>query len=135
MRALRAATHYRGAPEIRDVVNPKRRDERTLRYAVALRLPQERISTADQISMPEGLTAPDGSRHSLAPSLADQGLQSLAAAEVYFQRPVPRADGRREYASLFNPYWQARLVEVSAAERLLTAPVRGLSTDPYAVLP
>lgn len=135
LRSLRAATYYRGVPEIRDVVNPRRRDERTLRYAVALRLPQEGVSTADRLLMPEGLTAPDGSRHSLVPSLADRGLQSLAAAEVYFQRPVDRADGRREYPSLFNPYWQARLVEVSAAERLLTAPVRGLSTDPYAVLP
>jgi hypothetical protein len=117
------------------VVNPTRRDERTLRYGVALRLPQERISTADRLLMPQGLAAPDGSLHSLVPSLVDQGLQSQASAEVYFQRPANRADGRREYASLFNPYWQARLVEVSAAERLLIAPARGLSTDPYAVLP
>jgi hypothetical protein len=44
-------------------------------------------------------------------------LSSVAAAEVYFQRPTPRADGRTEYPSLFNPYWQARLAEPTLAQR------------------
>jgi len=44
-------------------------------------------------------------------------LSSVAAAEVYFERPVPRADGRVEYPSLFNPYWQARLTEPTVAQR------------------
>jgi hypothetical protein len=44
-------------------------------------------------------------------------LSSVAAAEVYFQRPVPRADGKVEYPSLFNPYWQARLTEPTLAQR------------------
>jgi hypothetical protein len=135
LRALRPATHYRGVPEIRDVVTPQRRDERTLRYAVALRLPQEDVATADRLLLREGVMGPDGTRHSLMPAMADRSLQALAAAEVYFQRPVGRSDGRREYASLFNPYWQAHLVEVSAAERSLTAPLRDLAADPYAVLP
>jgi hypothetical protein len=48
----------------------------------------------------------------------DKGeLSSVAAAEVYFERPTARADGRVEYPSLFNPYWQARLIEPSAAQR------------------
>ena len=44
-------------------------------------------------------------------------LSSVAAAEVYFERPVARADGRVEYPSLFNPYWQARLTEPTVAQR------------------
>jgi hypothetical protein len=132
LRALRPARGYQGVPEVRDVVTPSRRDERTLRYAVALRLPQDRIATADRLLMPQGLQAPDGSAHSLVPSLADGALHALAAAEVFHQRPDARRDGRREYASLFNPYWQVRLVDVSAAERTLTAADRGLSVDPYA---
>jgi hypothetical protein len=44
-------------------------------------------------------------------------LSSVAAAEVYFQRPIPRTDGRIEYPSLFNPYWQARLTEPTVAQR------------------
>lgn len=135
LRALRPATRYRGVPEIRDVIMPQRRGDRTLRYAVALRLPQEDIATADRLLLREGLIGLDGVRYPLTPTMPDRGLQALAAAEIFFQRPLGRSDGRREYPSLFNPYWQARLVDVSSQDRLLTAPVRDLSTDPYAVLP
>lgn len=44
-------------------------------------------------------------------------IATIAAAEVYFQRPNPRSDGRTELPSLFNPYWQARLAEPSLAQR------------------
>jgi len=44
-------------------------------------------------------------------------LWAMSAAEVYFQRPVD-APTRIEYASLFNPYWQVRLVAPTAAQRL-----------------
>ena len=43
-------------------------------------------------------------------------LWSLAVAEVYFRAP-PGAGERVEYASLYSPYWQARLAEPSEAER------------------
>jgi hypothetical protein len=43
-------------------------------------------------------------------------LWALSAAEVYFRRP-PGAPERLEYASLFNPYWQVRLVAPSVAQR------------------
>jgi len=43
-------------------------------------------------------------------------LWALSAAEVYFRRP-PDAPPRREYASLFNPYWQVRLVAPSPSQR------------------
>jgi hypothetical protein len=42
----------------------------------------------------------------------------LSSAEVHFRRP-PSAPVRTEYASLFNPYWQARLVAPSMVERSL----------------
>jgi hypothetical protein len=45
-------------------------------------------------------------------------LWALSAAEVYFRRP-PDAAPRTEYASLFNPYWQVRLIAPTAAQRLL----------------
>ena len=49
-------------------------------------------------------------------------MSSLASAEVYFERPVTlalfrRADGKREWGSLFSPYWQARLVETPFSVR------------------
>lgn len=71
----------------------------------------------------------------VAPAYADAALHAIASAEVYFQRPAERADRRVEYPSLFNPYWQARLVPVPALDRQLTATSRGLQVDPFAVLP
>jgi hypothetical protein len=50
-------------------------------------------------------------------NLSRSKLSSVAAAEVYFKRPTARADGRIEYPSLFNPYWQARLTEPTLAQR------------------
>jgi hypothetical protein len=135
LRALRPARTYSGLPEIRDIATPSRRDDRTLRYAVALSMPATSIATADRLMMPAGIRAPDGSAHSLAPDLAGGALHALGTAEVYFLRPQPRTDRRREYPSLFNPYWHVRMVEVSSEERALTAPLRGLSVDPFLVTP
>lgn len=49
---------------------------------------------------------------------SNRRMWALSAAEVHFLRP-PGAPERTEYASLFNPYWQARLVAPSAADRAL----------------
>jgi len=40
---------------------------------------------------------------------AGQAVTVVSAAQTYFVRPDGRADGRAELASLFHPYWQARL--------------------------
>ncbi len=51
------------------------------------------------------------------PNRFEGGRQwALGAAEVYFRRP-PTDSPRIEYASLFNPYWQARLREPTFVER------------------
>ena len=47
-------------------------------------------------------------------------MTAIATAEVYFRRP-PQDLNRVEYASLYSPYWQVRLVETPAAWRLLAA--------------
>jgi hypothetical protein len=36
-------------------------------------------------------------------------ITTQSSAETYFERPEPRADGNAEDASLYRPYWQARL--------------------------
>jgi hypothetical protein len=133
-RAMLAREGYAGLPEIRDVIQPRRQQDLRLRYSVGLSLPQERIRTADR-EMTSGIGLPDGSTFDLQPSLSGGGLHALSTAEIFFRRPVPRADRRREFPSLFNPYWQAHLVAVDAPVRLLSAPSRGLDVDPYAVLP
>ncbi|MDZ7595822.1 MAG: pilus assembly protein TadG-related protein [Thiobacillus sp.] len=55
---------------------------------------------------------------------------SIARAEVYFERPdgpSPLFSGKAEKGSLFNPYWQVRLVPVPAAERALAQLKQGLA--------
>jgi hypothetical protein len=125
---------YGGVPEIRDVVRPNVHDPRTLSYSVALRLPGRSMLTAERL-LPRGLEQLDGETIDVAPNLAASGLHALGTAEVYFQRPEPRRDGRIEYPSLFSPYWQARLADTPATVRMLTAPMRGLAVDPFAILP
>jgi hypothetical protein len=70
--------------------------------------------------------AEPGGRFSLNEALADQELAVLAKSELYFSRPTDslashfhRGDGQAEYGSAFNPYWQARLIETTYADRLL----------------
>lgn len=58
-----------------------------------------------------------------APGARDR-VTALSRAEVLFERP-PRADGRREYASLYQPYWQVRLVRPTDADRIEAAARQG----------
>lgn len=134
-RSMQTASLYRGVPEIRDVVNPGSQAPRSLVYSVAAHLPAADVRTLDRLLMPAGFATLEGGSESVAPAFANGSLHAVASAEVYFQRPEDRADGREEYPSLFSPYWQARLVPVSRAERQLVASFRGLSVDPFAVVP
>lgn len=135
LRRLAPAGQYTGVPQIRDVVNPRSTAPRPLVYSMALRLPGEAVRTADRLLMPQGLATIERGNESVAPSLAAGSLHALGSAEVYFQRPAARTDRRTEHPSLFNPYWQARLVDTPALERQLTAASRGLRADPLAALP
>ena len=56
----------------------------------------------------------------------DTAYVSLAASETFFQRPNARADGKKELASLFNPYWQTHLMEVPIAARKEAQLMQGL---------
>lgn len=52
--------------------------------------------------------------------LAGNAMRAVASAEAYFARPEGRSDGKTEWPSLFNPYWQARLKSVSPGNVLLS---------------
>ena len=67
-----------------------------------------------------------GGRLRLNEALADQELAVLSKSELYFARPTDtlaahfhRGDGMTEVGSAFNPYWQARLVDTTYADRTL----------------
>jgi len=72
-----------------------------------------------------GQNAPEPSgRLQLTDRLADEEVGVVAKAEVYFKRPTDlawfrRADGLDEQGSAFNPYWNARLVQPTHADRMV----------------
>jgi hypothetical protein len=99
---------YRGVPEFRDLRGTPDAEEARLRYVVALELPRTAVRLADAVLGIDGVEDHAGNLHT-AGAPGQTSMQSLGAAEVYFQRPVPRDDGNVELPSLFNPYWQARL--------------------------
>jgi hypothetical protein len=120
-RGARVNSGYGGIPEFRDIVRPQTQQDVRLTYTVDLLLPRT------QMRLAEGADT--------EPRYVGDALHALSSAELYFRRPVGRADGRLEYPSLFNPYWQAHLIEVTRSTRVKAAPLRGLKVDPYAVLP
>ncbi len=75
----------------------------------------------DQASNGSQEIEPTG-RFKIDEAMAGNQLHALAKAEVYFKRPTDlsyylRLDGQEEIGSAFNPYWSARLVETSHADR------------------
>jgi hypothetical protein len=120
---------YAGVPAVRDVQRPDVRDEREVRYVV-----EATARTRDPVADARGLDVATlaGPQRDLGwrPDDPANDVHALAAAVVRFERPEGRADRRREYANLYNPYWQARLAATSAADRALATAARG-RPDPY----
>lgn len=103
----------RGLPAYREVAASRVRDP--LRFAVRVSLAGAVLKTTDADS---ALAAPTGLFRYAGLGRTD-GITATSAAETYFLRPEQRADGRGELATLFRPYWQARLSAVRSQEVLL----------------
>lgn len=52
-------------------------------------------------------------------------MAAIARAEVFFERPHPRRDGRTELPSLYSPFWQVRLASPTAADHAWAAARQG----------
>lgn len=120
---------YTGVPVTRDIASPRTQSDRALRFVV-----EATDASADPIAGDRGLRvrALSGPRTdaSFETSVAPR---ALSAATVRFERPEGRADRRREYGSLYNPYWVARLAAPSSVERAVASAARG-APDPFAGL-
>lgn len=130
----RRARAYAGLQSTRDLVDVQRRDERALEFAVdaardAARMP----SSANSLGV-RALQVPGGRPTSLVARPARGRHYALGAARVQFERPVGRADARREYPSLYSPYWVARLAPVTLRTRTLVSAARGVP-DPFGAAP
>ena len=76
-----------------------------------------------------GILDLSGNRMTLDAGDADEEVAAIAKSSVYFKRPndlsyFARVDGQEEYGSAFNPYWQARLVETTNGDRLISLAVQ-----------
>jgi Putative Flp pilus-assembly TadE/G-like len=80
------------------------------RLALVVSQPNNVLRTANTLNVGVG-------RMRMTENTNRDRIATIAAAEVYFERPARRSDGRVELPSLFNPYWQARLAEPSIAQR------------------
>ncbi|MEN4919742.1 hypothetical protein ABE485_13780 [Achromobacter spanius] len=102
----------RGLPAYREVAMARAADP--LRFAVAVSLDSAALKTTDAGST---VAAPTGALRYAA--LGRTSVVTVSsAAETYFSRPNPRSDGQVEFATLFRPYWQARLSAVRPQEAL-----------------
>lgn len=68
-------------------------------------------------------------RFKLNSDYASGDVGVIAKSEVYFSRPndlsyFRRADGKIEYGSGFNPYWQARLVDTTYLDRVMALAIQ-----------
>lgn len=126
---------YAGLPSYRDVHMGRGAAQPQLRFELELRQPAATIATSDVVMNGAATVVPGEEPKVALPGFHSNAAFALAAAQVWFTRPVGRADRRTELANLFNPYWQARLAPVTHTQRAVAAAVRGGPPDPYLVLP
>ncbi|MFG6412610.1 pilus assembly protein TadG-related protein [Roseateles sp. DC23W] len=134
---------WSGVPALYDVADKKKtsREELGLDFIVAVARPGGNDFTTTSLSMDTvNSKSVTGSAHVPLKQEAAQNA-AFAKARVFFERPrrgltndftasgLWRPDGAKEYGSLYSPYWQARLRDLTAGEKgaLLTA--MGISPD------
>jgi hypothetical protein len=102
---------YSGVTKVRELNYEGLSNSKFPTSSVAVLARKERTSlhTTSQLGFGTG-------RLQLNESLAGNRIWALAAAEVYFASPND-ASSTVEYASLYSPYWQARLVEPTTSQR------------------
>lgn len=102
---------YSGIERVRELDYAALADQRfpVTQVVVLARAEAERARTANTLIVGTG-------RLRLFEKFAGNRVWAMSVGEVYFRRP-PGAPERIEYASLYNPYWQVRLAEPTAAQR------------------
>lgn len=116
--------HYSGLPVYTDL-SPAWLTVADPRWVMAVRVakPQSRLRTADGAG--PWLAAPDNRLQGYHTASADQVWVAVSAVQVFFQRPPEHPHNTvgmqrgtpSEVGSLFNPYWQSRLVDATAQVR------------------
>lgn len=109
---------YTGLPSYYDLSKPQltKDDDPTLRFSVRLSRAHSQLRTSDSASQ---ITSTSDSRINAYQSQVAKGeMVAVATSEVFFERPLAQRHNRYgasqglplELPSLFNPYWQVRLI-------------------------
>lgn len=122
--SLQPRRAYLGLPSLRDVSAAQREVLEPPRLVVRAELAAG--DSVDSRAALGGARVVDLTGREFVTARLGQGsVWAVSAAEIRFARLVPRADGGRELGSLWNPYWRARLVAPTTAERLMAAAADG----------
>ena len=110
---------FKGVPEMLDVKDRTKE----IKYYVAVKKKGDATTTSQRLGIGTvDVPGPQGSTR-IQDNLVKDEMPAISAARVFFKRPkggdptegndtvghLARKDGLQEYASLYNPYWQARL--------------------------
>ncbi|WP_416395000.1 hypothetical protein [Allohahella sp. A8] len=138
---------YRDVAEL-DTTEQEGRDPRLI-VAIEIVLPSDEVRNTSNTDIGSDQAPESKSRNGLGLKVfgmddgyseseigGDRGVAAVAAAEIFFRRPVERQagkfgaqDSKEEFANLFNPYWDVRLKD-SSEHRELAWATRGLAAIP-----
>jgi hypothetical protein len=110
-------TFYSGLPAVREIadVNP---DHEAV-TGITIRVWKKQADTLT--SGGAATLKPSGELKVFDDHPAKGDMVALSRAQVFFDRISPRADGKTELGSIYNPYWRVRLVAPLAADKAYAA--------------
>jgi hypothetical protein len=135
--------HWSGVPSLYDIRDKSQaaRENLGLDFVVAVSRAGANDFTTTSVPMGSELTTSViGSPHVPLKQRSNQNT-AFAKARVFFERPrrgltndftasgLWRPDGAKEYGSLYSPYWQARLRDLTQGEKTLLLGAMGLTPD------
>jgi hypothetical protein len=138
---------WSGVPTVYDIQDKSVANRATLGvdFLVAVRRPKVNTMTTTYLKMGTPITSPTGSPD-MPEELASDQISSIGKARVFFERPQKngadftgkglfRPDNAKEYGSLFSPYWQARLTDVSRVEKIGLMAAMGINPTLFEFTP
>jgi hypothetical protein len=133
---------WTGVPALYDIADKKvaSREKLGLDFVVAVSRPGGNDFSTQGLGMATKLTSPLGSPDMPRRQEANQNT-AFSKARVFFERPrrglsndftassLWRPDSAKEYGSLYSPYWQARLRDLTLVEKGSLITAMGLTPD------
>ncbi|HJV70290.1 pilus assembly protein TadG-related protein [Ideonella sp.] len=121
---------WTGVPSVYDIRDKSAANRASLHldFLVAVQRPQANTMTSHEMGMGVAHASPSGSSE-MDEQLSANKLSALSKGVVFFERPqrglandatassLWRPDGAKEYGSLFSPYWQARVTDLTQGEK------------------